>query len=145
MAMLTRIGVSPHYASTVLPATVVTAAGLGLVFAPCFNLGTAGVDESDAGIASATIHVAQQIGGSIGGAMLNTVATTVAARYVTARATHGRLPDLRAHAAVHSYAVVFWICAVAFAVAAVVVSALLNPPRRASAHMVTVLPDPLAE
>lgn len=144
LAMLTRIGVQPHYTSAVLPATIVTAVGLGLVFAPSFNLGTAGVDESDAGVASATIHVAQQIGGSIGGALLNTVATTAAARYLTTHALSGHPASLQAHAAVHSYAVVFGVCAAALALAAVVVGALLNPSRRASAYVVEA-PDPLAE
>lgn len=122
MAMLTRIGVEPHYVSTVLPATMVTGSGLGLVFAPCFNLGTAGVDDSDAGTASATLHVAQQIGGSVGTAMLNSVATAVAAHYLAAHPQ----PEATAHAAVHSYSVVFWIAAATFVLASVIVSALLR-------------------
>jgi hypothetical protein len=100
-----------------------------LVFAPCFNLGTNGVTESDAGVASATIHVAQQIGGSIGTALLNTIATTVAARYVTTHAARQPAPSAEAHAAVHSYAVAFGVGAAAFGVAALVVTALLNPAR----------------
>ena len=133
MAMLTRIDVQPHYVSTVLPATVVTAVGLGLVFAPCFDLGTAGIDESDAGIASAVVHVAQQIGGAIGTALLNTIATTVAARFMAAHA--GPTPGEQAGAAVHSYAVVFGVAAATFGVAALVVAALLNPARLSPARL----------
>lgn len=131
MAMLTRIGVAPHYATTVLPATVVTAIGLGLVFAPSFNLGTADVDESETGVASATVHVAQQVGGAIGTAMLNTFATAAAARYVATHLGEGNTHLVQAQAAVHSYDVAFWICAAAFVVAAIAVTALLHPfPRR---------------
>ena len=136
MAMLTRVDVEPHYVSTVLPATLVTAVGLALVFAPCFNLATAGVDESDAGVASAAIHVAQQIGGSIGTALLNTIATTVAAGYVITHAARQPAPGIEVRAAVHSYAVVFGVAAVACGVAALIVAVLLNPaqlnPHRAS-------------
>lgn len=132
MAMLARVGVDSHYASTVLPATLVTAVGLGLLFAPCFNLATAGVDESDAGVASATVHVAQQVGGSIGTALLNTIATTAAAGYVTSHAVGRPTPDVELHAAVHSYAVVFGVAAAALGVAAAVVAAVLNPARRSA-------------
>lgn len=138
MAMLTRISMRPHYPSTVLPATLVTAVGLGLVFAPCFNLGTAGVDESETGVASAAVHVAQQIGGAIGTALLNTIATTVAARYIAAHDAPAPTRGELARAAVHSYAVVFGLAAATFGVAALVVAALLNPARpiraRASAR-----------
>jgi len=126
MALLTRISAEPHYVSVVLPAIAVMGIGLGLVFAPSFNMGTFGVAESEAGVASATIHVAQQIGGSIGTALLNSVATTVASGYVTAHIATAPLNAVRAGAAIHSYNVVFWICAASFVVAAVTVSALLH-------------------
>ena len=146
MAMLTRIGVEPGYLSTVLPATLVTATGLALVFAPCFNLGTSGVEQSDAGIASATVHVAQQIGGAIGTAVLNTIAATVAARYLMSRPDAGVRPDVQAHAAVHSYVVVFWVCALAFGAAAIVVGALLNPlPRAATRRVMTSGASPVPQ
>ena len=69
MALLTRIGLHSHYASDVLPTLLLLGIGLGLVFAPAFTLGTLGVDRDDAGVASASINVAQQIGGSIGTAI----------------------------------------------------------------------------
>src|SRR5215831_7203540 len=54
-------------------------AGLGLVFAPVFNTGTFGVAPGDAGVASATVNTGQQLGGSIGTSLLNTIfASTVA-------------------------------------------------------------------
>jgi EmrB/QacA subfamily drug resistance transporter len=127
MALLTRIGAEPHYVSVVLPAVLVMGVGLGLVFAPSFNMGTAGVADSEAGVASAMIHVAQQIGGSIGTALLNSIATTVATSYVVSRVGQAPLDVVQAQAAIHSYSVVFWICAASFGFAAVVVAALLCP------------------
>jgi predicted MFS family arabinose efflux permease len=66
MALMTRIGLHTSYASPVLPSLLLIGLGLGLVFAPCFSLGTVGVADKDAGVTSATINVAQQIGASIG-------------------------------------------------------------------------------
>jgi hypothetical protein len=114
----------------VLPATLVTAVGLGLLFAPCFSLGTAGVADADAGIASATVHVSQQIGGSVGTAMLNTIATSSTVHYAATHAA-GTMSSVHARAAVHSFTVVFWVCAYTFGAAAVIVAALLN--RRSAA------------
>jgi EmrB/QacA subfamily drug resistance transporter len=128
MAMLTRIDVQSSYATTILPALLVMAVGFGLVFAPCFSLGTLGVRAHDAGVASATVNVSQQIGGSIGTALLNTIATGVAATYVAAHAG-GTTPAalVAVHAAVHSYVVAFWIGAAIFAAAALVVGPMLRP------------------
>jgi hypothetical protein len=105
---------------------LVMGVGLGLVFAPSFNMGTFGVAESEAGVASATIHVSQQIGGSIGTALLNSIATTVVTGYVTSHVASGPLGAVQAQAAIHSYSVVFWICAASFAFAAITVTALLH-------------------
>ena len=127
MALVTRIGLHSSYGGTILPPLMLVAVGMGLVFAPSMSLGTLGVADSDSGVASATVNVSQQIGGSIGTALLNTIATTAAASYVAAHAT-GAVPSrlLLARAAVHSYDVAFWVCAGIFAAAAVVVGSLLR-------------------
>jgi hypothetical protein len=62
MALMTRIGLHSGYASPVLPSLLLIGLGLGLVFAPCYSLGTSGVTDEDAGVAPATINVCQQIG-----------------------------------------------------------------------------------
>ena len=63
MALMTRIGLHSGYASpVVLPSLLLIGLGLGVVFAPCYSLGTSGVTDEDAGVASATINVCQQIG-----------------------------------------------------------------------------------
>ena len=60
LAWLTRIGVHSGYAADVLPALLVTSAGLGFVMSPSMNTGTAGVTPSDAGVASAMVNTGQQ-------------------------------------------------------------------------------------
>src|SRR4051794_41575869 len=127
MMLLTRISIDSSYGTTILPPMAVVALGLGLVFAPSFSLGTLGIRPHDAGVASATINVSQQIGGSIGTALLNTIATSAAAGFIASHAAGTPTPAVVAQAAVHSYVVAFWICAAIFAVAAVVVGALLRP------------------
>ena len=128
MAMLTRIDLTASYAAVILPSLLVMAVGFGLVFAPCFSLGTLGVRPHDSGVASATINVSQQIGGSIGTALLNTIATSVAASYVASHLSSGAPAALvAAQAAVHSYVIAFWIGAAIFAAAAVIVGPMLRP------------------
>jgi hypothetical protein len=86
MALMTRIGLHSGYVSPVLPSLLLIGLGLGVVFAQCFSLGTSGVTDEDAGVASATINVCQQIGT----ALLNSIATGAAASFITARAAVSR-------------------------------------------------------
>ena len=137
LALLTRISLHSDYASDVLPTLLIMGAGMGLTFAPSFSLGTFGVASSDAGVASATLNVAQQIGGSVGTSLLNTIATTAAASYVTAHIAVVRSASSQAAAAaaqraveanglLHSYHVVFWVAAGIFVGAAVLIALLLR-------------------
>jgi EmrB/QacA subfamily drug resistance transporter len=128
MAWMTRIGLHTSYASPVLPSLLLVGLGLGLVFAPCFSLGTYGVTDADAGVASAAINVSQQVGASIGTALLNSIATAAAASFITVHATDAAPSQaLVAQAAVHSYTVAFWVGAAILAVAALAVALLLRP------------------
>ncbi|SFF71829.1 MFS transporter [Blastococcus tunisiensis] len=124
MVVLTRIGIESAYTSTILPGILLIGVGLGLVFASALNLGTAGVDERDAGVASAMINTTQQVGGAIGAALLNTIAATAAADWV---AGHAAGPTLVAEAAVHSYATAFWWAAAIFATGAALSGLLIRP------------------
>ncbi len=130
MALLTNIGVHGNYVADVLPTLLLVGIGLGLVFAPAFTLGTLGVDRDDAGVASATINVAQQIGGSIGTSLLNTIAATAATSYITAHAasiTSAAGKQLvTANGLIHSYHVVFWVAAGIYLGAAVLTGLLLR-------------------
>ncbi len=114
MLLLTQIGVGTAYVSHVLPGLVVMGLGMGLLFATCFEVGTSGVQAHDAGIASAMANTTQQVGGSIGTALLSTVATTAAASFIA-----DGLGD-PIQAAVHSYSVAFWVSAGIFGAAAVI-------------------------
>ena len=82
MALLTRIGPHSTYAADLLPPLLVDGAGLGMVIAPSINTGTFGVAPQDAGVASASVNTGQQLGGSIGTSLLNTLAASATATYL---------------------------------------------------------------
>jgi hypothetical protein len=114
LAGLTRIGVHSSYASAVLPSLLAIGAGLGLVFSPVINTGTFGVPPRDAGVAPATVNTGQQLGGSIGVSLLNTIFASAVAAYLVANVRPGTLvhgrpsPALMAQALVHGYTTAFW-------------------------------------
>lgn len=127
LALLAQIGADSSYVTGVLPGTTLFGAGLGLVFGSVFGLGTLGVAGADAGIASATLNVANQVGGSVGTALLNTIATSAATAYLSAH--HGSVPSSRlvTEAAVHSYTVAFWVAAAVCVLTAVLMRVTLRP------------------
>ncbi|MFF0834590.1 MULTISPECIES: DHA2 family efflux MFS transporter permease subunit [unclassified Streptomyces] len=106
LLLLTRMTVGSSYTGEILPALVLMGLGMGLTFMPVFATATAGVAPRDAGVTSATVNTSQQVGGSIGTALLNTVATTSSAAYISA---HLRGPATRAAVVpagvVHGYTV----------------------------------------
>ena len=75
LLLLTRISGDDDYASHVLPAMIVIGAGLGMSFVPVTIAGTNGVAPQDSGLASGLLNTTQQIGGSLGLAILASVAT----------------------------------------------------------------------
>ena len=109
MAWLTQIGVHTSYTTHVLPAQLLMGLGMGFIFVPLSSIALLGVPEHDAGAASATLNATQQVGGSLGAALLNTFATTAFAAYLTShpQATPEAAQVVMAEAAVHSYIVAF--------------------------------------
>jgi EmrB/QacA subfamily drug resistance transporter len=123
MVLLAQLGVDSTYAADILPGLLVMGAGLGLVMAPAMSSATLGVDARDAGVASATVNTMQQIGGSMGTALLSTLAASAASSYAAANAPSAALA---ANAAVHGYVTAFWWSAGIFAVGAIVCGLLLR-------------------
>jgi EmrB/QacA subfamily drug resistance transporter len=132
LAWLTRIGVHSSYAADVLLPLLLTSAGLGFVMSPSMNTGTAGVAPSDAGVASAMVNTGQQVGGSIGTSLLNTMAASAAAGYLASHLSPRLMTGGRPAAAlvelaqVHSYTTAFWWAAGMFAAGSVVAALLFR-------------------
>ena len=122
--LATQLGTATSYTAVILPGLLVIGVGLGLVFGSAMNTATFGAAPADAGVASAMVNTCQQVGGSIGTALLNTIAASALSSYLLA---HGHSPAAKAGAAVHSYAVAFWVSAAIFAGAAVICGLVLRP------------------
>jgi EmrB/QacA subfamily drug resistance transporter len=121
MVILTTIGLHGAYVSRVLPATIAFGFGVGLIFSSSISNATARLAPADAGAGSAVVTTMQQVGGSIGTALLNTIAASAAAGYI---ATHGA--QAAGAATVHSYTTIFWWAAGLFALGAVVCGSVLR-------------------
>jgi EmrB/QacA subfamily drug resistance transporter len=123
MLWLTQLGTGSTYAADILGPLLVMGFGIGLAMAPAMTAGTSGVAASDAGVASALVNTAQQVGGSVGTAVLSTIATSAATHYLVGKAPSA---SLLAAATVHSYTTTFAWVAGFFAVGAVVSGLLLR-------------------
>jgi EmrB/QacA subfamily drug resistance transporter len=130
MVWLAQLEPGSSYVGHVLPALLVLGVGLGNIFAPAFATATYGVDPHDTGVASAMVNTMQQVGGSIGTALLSSIFASAVTSYVE---SHPRTPQVLGDAAVHGYTVAFWIAAGVFAMGAVVV-AITMPPIRVATH-----------
>jgi predicted MFS family arabinose efflux permease len=122
---------APHtgYAAGVLGPTIVSGIGMGMVFAPAINAGTFGVAPQDAGVASATLNVGQQLGASIGTSLLNSIFAAAVTAYLTAHLASARLIGrqvLTRQALLHGYTTAFWWTAGIFAGGAVICGALIR-------------------
>jgi sugar phosphate permease len=123
MVLFTGLDTHSTYVAHVLPGLLVLGVGIGLVSAPAMSTATLGVDRADAGVASATVNTAQQVGGSLGIALLNTVATTATTTFLSGKAAS---PGVVASATVHGYTTAFWWAAAIFAAGAAVCGLLLR-------------------
>jgi EmrB/QacA subfamily drug resistance transporter len=123
MLWFTGLSTSSTYAGGVLFPLMATGAGIGLSMAPSMNVATAGVARRDAGVASATVNTAQQIGGSIGTALLSSIAANAASSFTAGKA---QTPQVIAEAAVHSYTTAFGWAAGIFLLGAIICGLLLK-------------------
>ena len=124
MVYLTRLDLHSSYAADVLPPLMILGLGMGTIMPASIQTATLGVDRQYAGVASALVNTSQQVGGSIGTALLNTLAATAAANYVAAH-----LPPtatVAAEAAVYSYSVAYRWGAGIFAFGAVLTALLFR-------------------
>ena len=108
MTYLAQLTVTSSYAGGVLPALLILGLGFGMIFAPAINTATAGVPRQDSGVASALVNTMQQVGGSIGTALLSTIALTATASYFAAHHTGPLAPAI---AATRGYTVAFAVSA----------------------------------
>jgi MFS family permease len=123
---LTFIGQRTSWASHVLPAEIAISLGMGLVFVSLSSTALIGIAEEDAGVGSALLNAAQQIGGAVGVALLSTVFASSWHSYLSSHhqaainTPSGLQPTPLA--SIHGYHAAFLIGAIIFAAALVIVT-----------------------
>ena len=127
MLWLTQLPADSAYLTHVVPSMLLISLGMGHVFVPLSSTALLGVPNHDAGAASALVNTMQQVGGSLGVAFLNTIATSATASYAT---RHGG-PSLAA--AVHGFSSAFAVAVGILAAAALVVVSLIRGKARGNA------------
>jgi EmrB/QacA subfamily drug resistance transporter len=132
VALFTGLTPGASYITHVLPSEILLGIGLGLAIVPCISTATQNANPKDVGVTSAMTNTSQQIGASIGTALLNTIAAAATATYLTTH--HARVGDVLARATVHGYATASAWAAGIFVLAALVSGVLINvhPGRQAA-------------
>jgi EmrB/QacA subfamily drug resistance transporter len=117
---LTRVPVHGHYVSDLLVGLLPMSIGMGFVFVPITLLGTSGVDNDDAGLASGLFNSAQQVGGSLGLAIL----ATLSVDHTNSLLAHGTASKVAATVA--GYHVAFLAAAIMIGAGVLLLVALLR-------------------
>lgn len=139
LGWLTQIGVHTSFWLYVFGPQILMSVGLGFAFPAISNTALTNVGAADSGVASALVNTTQQIGGSLGTALLNTVAATATAGYIRANGASSVPAGL-----VHGYAVAFAVGTV-FLLAAALAAAILVKDRTANRAVESVRPALAAE
>ena len=138
MLLLTQIDQDSNYWLLVFPSMVIMSVGLAGVFIPAASTSLIGVEHHDAGVASATLNTSQQIGGSLGTALLNTLFAGAVTAYFTDHppTSPDQAQQILPLAFIHGYHVAFLWGAFLFAAALVATLILIN------AHKEDIPTDP---
>lgn len=124
LLLLARITPDTSYIGYVLPALLIMSSGMALVFIPLTSTSLHNVSNHDTGVASAMVNTSQQIGGSLGTALLNTVAATATASYATAHSSLGKL--VHPFAMTHGFTIAFKFSAGLLFIGALVLFFFIN-------------------
>jgi predicted MFS family arabinose efflux permease len=127
-ALFTRLHAHGDYAGTVLPAMLVMGIGLGMSFVPITIAATSGVAPEDSGLASGLLNTTQQVGGSLGLAVLSAVSTS----RITSALEGG---STQAAAFTHGFTGAFTVSAIVCGAAAVLALVVLPGRRREPADV----------
>jgi EmrB/QacA subfamily drug resistance transporter len=133
---LSRVPVHGSYAADVLPGLVIMALGFGAVFVGVTTAANAGVPADKAGLAAGLLSTSQQLGMSLGLAILSAIAT---ARTHHVLAAHAGRPEALAS----GYQRALLVCSIFVLAAALIASR--TPNARAAAQPLVTAPEPAPE
>lgn len=146
MLMLTQIDLDTSYPLLILPAFLLLGLGMGTAFMPAMSLSTHGIQPRDAGVASAMVNTSQQVGGAIGTALLNTIATSAGNEYGKSHAaTAPSRQVLELQSLVHGYTTAIWWAVGILVVAAAIAVTFVNAGRQDGGPTATGSKDGAAE
>ncbi|MDN5917535.1 MAG: MFS transporter [Pseudonocardia sp.] len=134
MFWLSFLHAGSTYAGSIVGPLILMGLGMGTAMSTSINTATLGVQPRDAGVASATVNTMQQVGGSVGTALLSSVAGTAGAAFV---ASNGASPQ---DGALHGYAVAFLVTSAVFLASAVVCGSIVPFGRP---HRARAVPEPV--
>jgi EmrB/QacA subfamily drug resistance transporter len=138
LLVLTQVpAVHPHYAADLLSGLLPMSIGMGLVFVPVTLLGTSGVSNNDAGLASGLFNSSQQVGGSLGLAIL----ATLSASHTSSLLRGGAGAANHVSAVVSGYHVAFLTAAIMLGAGAIILGLFLRH-RHVADIDVTAMPVP---
>jgi EmrB/QacA subfamily drug resistance transporter len=123
--LLQRITVASGYVDVLLPALIVMSVGLGLTFVPVTLIATTTVRADDAGLASGLLNTSQQVGGSLGLAILATLAVDQTNSYVRKLGHVPAVQDTFA-ALIQGYRIAFLAGAILLVLGAVLVGTFIR-------------------
>jgi EmrB/QacA subfamily drug resistance transporter len=123
LGWLTQIGVHTSFWLYVFGPQILMSVGLGFAFPALSSTALINVQPADSGVASAMVNTTQQVGGSLGTALLNTVAATATASFVRANGPASLPAGL-----VHGYSVAFAVGTVFLVVAALATAVFVTDP-----------------
>ncbi len=129
ITLLTQLSTDSTYVANILPGLIVTGLGIGAAMAPAMQGAISGVSADDAGVASATVNTMQQVGVSVGTALLSTIASSALTGYLADHPATGQTAamQLAQSAAVHSYTTSFAWAAIIFAIGGVLAAVVVRP------------------
>jgi len=120
LLLLSRITPATSYLTHVLPTLIIMSTGMALVFIPMASTALHGIGSHDSGVGSAMLNTSQQIGASLGTALLNTIAATATTSYIVIHGGNGKQAQF--WALTHGYAESFRVGATLLLVGAVILA-----------------------
>ncbi len=130
MLMLTQIDTSTSYWGWVMPSELLMSIGMACVFIPASSTALIGISEHDAGVASALLNTSQQVGGSLGVALLNTLyagaVTGFLADNLGQNADPAKIGQVTGDAFIHGYHVAFFWGSMMLVVALIFAVTMIN-------------------
>ncbi|MEU6669713.1 MFS transporter [Streptomyces sp. NPDC046727] len=141
MLLLTQLEVDSSYAALLLPAMLLLGLGMGTAFMPAMSLATQGVEPRDAGVASAMVNTSQQVGGAIGTALLNTIASSATTSYlkdhIAGAASKPQQKLVQLDGLVHGYTAAIWVAVGILGLAALIAFTFVNAGRPDVTEMIS--------